>query len=199
EASLAGGIAFGRDGNLSEQVYGTFRDTGLAHIVAVSGSNVALVMAVVFFLFVRTLGRRAALLPAALTVVAYIFVAGLSASVMRAGLMALVYLAGAYLGRQQAALAALGAAAIAMTFVQPSAALDLGFQLSLAATAGLIVFGPWIRFALESGAARAGLSRIPGLLVRVTSLSLAASLATMPIVWVNFGRISLISPFANIV
>ena len=199
EASLAGGIAFGRDGNLSEQVYGTFRDTGLAHIVAVSGSNVALVMAVVFFLFVRALGRRAALFPAALTVVAYIFVAGLSASVMRAGLMALVYLAGAYLGRQQAALAALGAAAIAMTFIQPSAALDLGFQLSLAATAGLIVFGPWVRYGLRRYVLRRGARIVPDSAVQVVALTVSATVATMPIAWLNFGRISLVGPFANVV
>ncbi|MGH2634180.1 MAG: ComEC/Rec2 family competence protein, partial [Tepidiformaceae bacterium] len=200
EASLAGGIAFGRDGNLSEQVYGTFRDTGLAHIVAVSGSNVTLVMAVIFFLCVRVIGRRAALLPAGLTVVAYLFIAGLSASVVRAGLMAVVYLAGVYLGRQQAALAALGAAAIAMTLVQPSAALDLGFQLSLAATAGLIVFGPWVRYALRHYVLRGRVGALtPESAVQVVALTVSATIATMPIAWLNFGRISLIGPVANVI
>lgn len=200
EAALAGGIAFGRDSNLSDEVYGTFRDTGLAHIVAVSGSNVTLVMAVVFVLCVRAIGRRGALLPAALTVVAYLFVAGLSASVVRAGLMALVYLAGAYLGRQQASLAALGAAAIAMTLVQPSAALDVGFQLSLAATAGLIVFGPWIRYGVRQYLLTRRLRRlVPDSAVQVVALTTSATLATLPVAWVNFGRVSLVGPLANVV
>ena len=200
EASLAGGIAFGRDGNLPQELYDAFRDTGLAHIVAVSGANVTLVMAVVFLLAVRAVGRRLALFPAALTVVAYLFVAGLSASVVRAGIMAIVYLAGTYLGRQQSALAALGAAVIVMTMAQPGAALDLGFQLSLAATAGLIAFGPWLRYAIARAlrGSRAG-SFVPGVAIQAAALTLSATLATMPITWVNFGRVSLIGPLANVV
>ena len=199
EASLAGGIAFGRDGNLPAGLYDDFRDAGLAHIVAVSGSNVSLVAALTFAVFTWLIGRRWAFIPVGVSVLGYLFIAGLSASVVRAGIMAGVYLFGAYLGRQRSSLSALAAAAIVMTAYQPSAALDLGFQLSLAATAGLIVFGPWIRFSIEAAAARLGVVRVPGLLVQVTSLSLAASLATMPIAWVNFGRISVISPFTNIV
>lgn len=161
EASLAGGIAFGRDGNLPDNLYDDFRDAGLAHIVAVSGSNVSLVAALTFAIFTWLIGRRLAFLPVALTVLGYLLIAGLSASVVRAGIMAGVYLLGAYLGRQRSSLSALAAAAMVMTAYQPSASLDLGFQLSLAATAGLIVFGPWIRFGIEAGAARIGVSRVP--------------------------------------
>ncbi len=200
EASLGAGIAFGRDGNIPNSLYDDFRDTGLAHIVAVSGSNVSIVAALTFLVFIRLIGRRWAILPAGLTVAAYLFVAGLSASVVRAGIMAAVFLLGQFLGRQQSGLAALGVAAIAMTAVQPGAALDLGFQLSLAATAGLIVFGPWIRYALERETGRLRIERfIPSLVVQVVALSVSATIATLPIVWVNFGRVSLIGPLANIV
>ena len=197
EASLAGGIAFGRDGNLPQDLADDFRDTGLAHIVAVSGSNVSLVTAVTFLAFTWLVGRRWALLPAGLTVVAYVFVAGLSASVVRAGVMAVILLFGTFLGRQQSGLAALGGAAIAMTLWQPSAALDLGFQLSLSATAGLIVFGPWMRYGIERASDRSRI-HLPDFAAQVTALSLSATLATMPIAWVNFGRISLVGPVANI-
>lgn len=199
EASLAGGIAFGRDGNLPDALYQDFRDTGLAHIVAVSGSNVSLVAALTFLVFIRVIGRRLAIFPAAASVAAYVVVAGFSASVVRAGIMAGVFLAGQYLGRQQAGLAALGAAAIAMTAHQPGAALDIGFQLSLAATAGLIVLGPWLRYGIERLLNRSWGRFVPGLLVQVVALSLAATVATLPLVWVNFGRVSLAGPLANIV
>lgn len=199
EASLAGGVAFGRDSNLPDGLYDDFRDAGLAHIVAVSGSNVSLVSALTFVLFTWLIGRRWALLPAGFTVLVYLVVAGLSASVVRAGVMAVVFLVGSYLGRQQSSFAALGFAAIAMLAVQPQAAQDIGFQLSLAATAGLIVFGPWIRYGLH----RSCCPHADGWLVRgaiqAASLSIAASIATLPIVWVNFGRVSLLSPLANIV
>ncbi len=200
EASLGAGIAFGRDGNVPDALYTDFRDTGIAHIVAVSGSNVSIVAALVFVLFVPLVGRRIATGPAAATVAAYLIVAGLSASVVRAGIMAGVFLLGEYLGRQQTALTALGVAAIGMTTFQPAAALDLGFQLSLAATAGLIVFGPWIRFGIEQTLRRLRLAGVvPRFAVQVTALSLSATLATLPIVWTNLGQVSIVGPLANVV
>lgn len=200
QASLGAGVAFGRDGNLAEEVKENFRVTGLAHIVAVSGSNVTLVSAMTFLLFVPAIGRRRALAPAALTVLTYLAIAGFSASVVRAGVMALVFLLGEYVGRPQAGLAALGLAAIAMTAYQPATAQDVGFQLSLSATAGLIVFGPWIRYGLDTVLRRAGTgSLIPPLATQVAALSLSATLATLPIIWVTFGRVSLVGPLANVV
>jgi competence protein ComEC len=200
EASLAAGIAFGRDGNMPDTLYADFRSTGLAHIVAVSGSNVSIVAAMVFALFIPVVGRRAAAYPAAVTVVAYLGIAGLSGSVVRAGIMAMVFLAGEYLGRQQSALAALGAAAILMTAVQPASALDLGFQLSLAATAGLIVFGPWVRTGVQAALRGVKLEAfVPEVVGQTVAFSLSASIATLPVVWTNFGQVSLVGPLANVV
>ncbi|MBI2765472.1 MAG: ComEC/Rec2 family competence protein [Chloroflexi bacterium] len=199
EASLAGGIAFGRDGNLPDALYADFRTTGLAHIVAVSGSNVALAAALAFVLLTPLVRRRFAIGAAFITVAGYVTIAGASASVVRAGIMAVVLLAGMALGRQQSALAALGAAAIVMTAFQPATALDLGFQLSLAATAGLIAFAPWIRAGLAAGARRARAEAIPELALQAVALSLSATVATLPIVWLNFGQVSLIGPLANVI
>ncbi|MEP7216800.1 MAG: DNA internalization-related competence protein ComEC/Rec2 [Anaerolineaceae bacterium] len=200
EASLGAGVAFGRDGNIPDDLYGDFRTTGLAHIVAVSGSNVTLVTALTFLVTVPLFGRRWALIPAVFTVGSYLLIAGLSPSVMRAGVMALVFLLGTYLGRQQSTLSALGAAAVAMTAWSPAVARDLGFQLSLSATAGLVVFGPWIRWALHRAANRRFLrTAIPGLAVDVAALTLSATVATLPITWVNFGQVSLVGPVANVV
>jgi competence protein ComEC len=87
-----------------------------------------------------------------------------------------------------------------MTALQPGTAVDAGFQLSLAATAGLITLGPWIRRGLD---AMAEAARVPWLLPpaisEVASLTLSATAATLPITWVTFGRVSLISPLANVV
>lgn len=200
EASLGAGVAFGRDAYLPRELYDDFRDTGLAHLVAVSGSNVSLVGALAFLVLAPLFGRRWAIAPAAVFIVSYVLVAGMSASVVRAGIMAIVFLGGAALGRQQSGLAALGLAAILMTGIQPGAAQDIGFQLSLAATAGLIVFGPWIRHLLDVllGAVRLR-SAVPGLVVQAAALTLSATVATLPVMWVNFGEISLIGPFTNMV
>ncbi len=200
ESSLGAGLAFGRDASLPPGLVDDLRETGLAHIVAVSGSNVAVVAAIAFWLGTRVMRRTQAVWPAAFAVAAYVLTAGPSASVTRAGLMAFVYLVGLAAGRPQAGLAALGAAAIGMTALQPATAVDVGFQLSLSATAGLFAFTPWLRWALAAGAEKARLARaIPAGLIEVFALSLAASVATMPVVWMTFGRVSLVSPLVNAV
>lgn len=197
-ASLAGGIAFGRDSGIPDEQYSDFRSTGLAHIVAVSGSNVSLLAALAFALLVPVAGRRWALLPAGLLVAAYVVMAGASASVVRAGIMAAILLFGEWIGRPQSSLPGLAAAVILMTAVQPSAAIDVGFQLSVAATAGLIAFGPWLRWALERWLRRGPGRALPDLVFESGALTLAATVGTLPITWVNFGRVSLVSPGANV-
>ena len=197
EASLAGGVAFGRDGNLPDGLASDFRDTALAHIVAVSGSNVSLVAALVFGLLTWLVGRKKAFWAIVPGVLAYVVVAGLMTSVIRAGVMAIVLVLGSYLGKPRSSLAALAAAAILMTLVQPSAAQDIGFQLSLSATAGIIVFSPWIQRGIERGGIRIGW-RLPGGVAMAIAVTLSATAATMPITLVNFQRLSLVGPLANV-
>ncbi len=198
-ASLASGIVMGRDGTMPRDLTEAFRETGLAHFVAVSGSNIALVTALAFLLFVPLLGRNWATLPAATSLVFYVFLAGAEETVVRAGIMALIVLVGFWLGRPRSGLAALAAAAILMTAAQPRLALEAGFQLSVASTAGLIVFGPWIQYGLAWLTAKlGGAAVVPSLLLQVIALSLAAWVAALPVIWVTFGQISLIGPLVNI-
>lgn len=200
EASLASGIAFGRDGTIPPELYDDFRATGLAHIVAVSGSNVMLLAGLAFTFCVPVAGRRWAVLPAALLVVLYAIVAGASGSVVRAGVMAGVLLFGRWAGRPESALPALAATAIVLTVGWPWLAADAGFQLSLAATAGIIVFSPWLDWAIGAGLRRARLSPwAPGTAVDALALTLGATVATLPISAVTFGRVSLIGPVANVI
>lgn len=198
EASLAAGIAFGRDGNLSQESKEAFNRSGLRHLVAVSGSNVSLVAAVTLALAVPLIGRRRAWIPAALTIGVYLLAAGFSPSVVRAGVMAGIYLVGGIAGRPQSGLPALGAALILMTLVEPANALDVGFQLSMAATAGLLTLAPWLSYAFELWTLKTRLP-VPRWVTQVSALSVAASLSTAPIMWASFGELSLVSPFANLV
>lgn len=198
-ASLAGGIVMGRDAAMPDELTEAFRETGLAHFVAVSGSNVALAAALAFVLFTPLAGRSLAIVPAALSIAVYTFLAGAEETVVRAAIMAAIVLAGYWLGRPQGGIAALGAAAIIMTAVQPGLAVDVGFQLSVASTAGLMAFSPWIRHALAATATRLGVAAIvPGMLLDVAALSLAAWIAALPIIWTVFGQVSLIGPLVNV-
>ncbi len=198
EASLAAGIAYGRDDGLSREMKEQYNRSGLRHLVAVSGSNVVLVVALTYVLAIPAIGRRWAWLPAAFTLAAYLAAAGLSPSVLRSGIMAGVLLGGTVIGRPQSGLPALCAAVIGMTALSPGLALDAGFQLSATATAGLITLAPWLTHWLVTGSARSRLY-VPIWLCQAIALTLAASISTMPIMWVTFGQISLVSPIANVV
>ena len=198
-ASLGSGIVMGRDGTMPRELTEAFRETGLAHFVAVSGSNIALVTALAFLVFVPLVGRNRAILPAAASLLLYVFLAGAEETVVRAGIMALIVLVGFWLGRPRSGLAALAAAAIVMTAAQPRLALEAGFQLSVASTAGLIVFGPWIHYGLSWVLARLGAAgAVPNVVLEVAALSLAAWVAALPVIWVTFGQVSLIGPLVNI-
>jgi competence protein ComEC len=123
-------------------------------------------------------------------IVAYSVLVGLSASVMRAALMASVASCGLASGRRAATANALCVAVTAMLFADPAAIEDLGFILSAAATAGLVLWQAPLaaRFAPLPGALREGLAT-----------TLAASAPTLPIVAAAFGRVSLVSPVANLI
>ena len=199
ESSLAAGIAFGRDDGLSREDLEAYNRSGLRHLVAVSGSNVALVSAMTYFLAIPLIGRRWAWIPAAVTIAAYLCAAGLSGSVLRAGIMAGVFLAGTVIGRPQSGLPALAAAVIAMTAIKPELAFDAGFQLSASATAGLITLSPWLSHWFMTITARSRWLAAPRVACQVAGLTLAASIATAPIMWVTFSEVSLVSPVANMI
>ncbi|WP_322796159.1 DNA internalization-related competence protein ComEC/Rec2 [Tepidiforma sp.] len=198
EASLGAGIAFGRDDGLSRDLKAAFNESGLRHLVAVSGSNLVLVSAVGTALAVATVGRRWALLPAGLLLALYVLLAGFEPSVVRAAIMAAVLLGGELVGRPQAGMPALALAAIVMTGLEPGLMLDAGFQLSVSATAGLLAFGGWFRAGFEKVRRTGPGEWLPGWVGEVAAISCAATLATLPIQWAQFDRVSLIGPLANV-
>ncbi|WBL35941.1 ComEC/Rec2 family competence protein [Tepidiforma flava] len=198
EASLGAGIAFGRDGGLSRDVKEEFNRSGLRHLVAVSGANLVMVAALTLAVLSRAIGRNRALAAAALAVSGYVILAGFEPSVARAAVMTAVLFAGEAVGRPQSGLPGLALAVILLTAAWPRLALDAGFQLSAAATAGLLTFGPWLRWMVEQARRWWPASWLPGWATEVTALSLAATAATTPITWAHFGAVSVVGPLANV-
>jgi competence protein ComEC len=191
EASLAAGILYGRDEGLGRDLRDDFRASGLAHLTAVSGTNVALLAAAVYWLTIPLLGRYRAGIPVAVVLGGYLIIAGLEPSIVRASILASAYLVGAWLGRPQSGLPALAVAVVGMTALSPTLATDAGFQLSVAATAGLITFQPWIDHALLRGLGTIRCEAlIPAPLRFAASATLAASVATLPVTAYTFGTVS---------
>ena len=195
EAGLASGILIGLRERVGRAVADDFTTTGLTHVVAISGWNIALVAGIATGLLRATgLRRRARSLVVLVAIGSYTIVAGAEASVVRAAVMGGVVLLAREGGRPAGAAAALGVACAGLLLADPGMVDDIGLQLSLAATAGLLALGA----AAEATVRRLTPTGTPGWLPETLGVSLAAQLATLPLILLHFGRLSLISPLANL-
>lgn len=189
EGQLAAGLLLGREVALGPDLRAALRATGTSHILAVSGYNVAVIGGVVLAGGVRLFQRGWALGLAALAVTFFTFLVGAPPSAIRAALMFGVTALAAFVGRLPDPLTALVVTAGVMTAVDPSLGLDLGFQLSFLATAGLVLVGPRL---VPRG------SRLLAALSGALGPTLAAQLATLPLVLATFRSVSLVAPLTNV-
>lgn len=201
QSSLLTGILLGDDSGLPRALADDFRATGMTHIIAISGFNIALIIALLDRLAAPLLPRRTGAVVIATFIVLYALLVGASASVVRASLMGITYLAGLRLmGRPTLALAGLFTAAFVMTLWNPLTLWDVGFQLSLSATLGLLLFGAaWTQRLRRSVAPLPPAVRRPAtqLLGEGVVITLAAQVLTVPLLVYHFGALSLASLPAN--
>jgi competence protein ComEC len=193
-SGLAAGVLLGLRERVPRPVTADFVATGLSHVVAISGWNIAIVVAGLAALL-RRAGRRPRIAVTLVVVGAYVALVGASPPVVRAALMAGIVLTAREAGRAAGAAAALAWAVTAMLVADPAAIDDQGFRLSSAATAGLLAWGT----PLTARIARLWGGRVPGPVVEALGVSLAAQAATLPFVLAGFGRVSLVSPAVNLV
>ena len=181
-AGLLGGLLIGARGGLPPDVLEGFRAAGVYHVLAVSGFNVALIAAAVFgtALVVRA-SRRIAAIGAIVVVCGFALVVGAEPSVLRAVIMAVVVLVALLLDRESSVVNGIALAALLILGVRPGDLLDPGFQLSFAATAGIV------------------LAPIPrGPVAAAIGVSLAAQLAVLPITLAHFNQVSTIGIVTNL-
>jgi competence protein ComEC len=193
EAALGAGILLGVRASIAREINDAFSTAGLTHVVAISGWNIAIVAALVAAA-VRPLARRpggrwTTAAVAAAVVAGYVVLTGASPSVVRAALMAAAMLVARLGGSRAHASSALAMAALVMLVAAPAVLWDVGFQLSLLATGGLVWFGASVERRLAGW---------PGWLREPVALTLAAQLTTLPVILVNFERLSLVAPIANV-
>lgn len=173
--ALAAGMLIGGSGELSPKAKLAYQKVGLLHIVAASGYNVTLISSWILSISLIWLSRRWASGVAIIGVVIYMLVSGLSASVMRAGIMGIMGYLGLMLGREADAKWLLVLACVGMLAWNPGLFSDIGFQLSFAATAGIL----WLAPKGDLGT------------------TLSAQAMTTPLILHHFGNLSVISPLVN--
>jgi competence protein ComEC len=191
EAGLARGMVLGQDHALDERLREDLRRAGLAHLVAASGTNVALLAALVVAAGAMAgLGLTGRLALALVAIAAYVPLAGAGPSIQRAGVMGAATLVAALAGRPASRVYALLLAAVATLALNPRASADPGWQLSFAAVFALLALGPALTRTLRRV--------LPAPVAGVLALTLAATVGTAPLVALHFGRVSLVSVGANL-
>jgi competence protein ComEC len=141
QAGLLVGVLLGYNRAMPADLIANFRTTGMAHIIAISGFNVAVLIAVLLGLAGTFLDKRTAVLVAIGGVIFYALLVGARPSVVRAAIMGSLYLlTRTWLGRSTLSYASLCLAAFLMTLLHPLALWDVGFQMSFMATLGLMLY-----------------------------------------------------------
>ena len=190
EAGLLMGLALGDTSELDPVDEEHFRATGLGHLLAVSGENVAMVLApllgLALLLRLSAVGR---FLLGGGGVLFFVVLTGGEPSVLRAGVMAGLALAGALLGRPRSTGSLLAAAVLVLLVVDPMLVYSLGFQLSVAATAGIVAL---------SAQLATRLAFLPRALAIAAATTVSAQLAVSPLLLNEFHQVPWVTLPANV-
>ncbi|EIE98310.1 ComEC/Rec2 family competence protein [Saccharomonospora glauca] len=191
-AGLLPGLVVGDTSALPERVEREFLTSGMSHLTAVSGSNVAIVCgAVLVVARMSRCGPRTSAVLAGLALVGFVVLVGYEPSVLRAGVMGAVALLALVLGRRGSALPALAAAVCVLGLADPEMAVSMGFVLSVVATAGLVLVAPrWSRALVRRG--------LPEGVADAVVVPTVAFLVTAPVIAGMAGEVSLVSVGANL-
>lgn len=200
-ASFESGLLLGARKGIPDEILEAFNTTGLTHIIAISGYNISLVIILVGAVF-SGLSRKKRVVLSVLFIVFFVILVGMSAAVVRAAIMGSIGLAAVYFGRSTRVTLTLLMSALLMNLWNPKILpLDIGFQLSFAATCGIVYVSPkiekWFTWEFKFWRLKFCVPEFCGIREGL-QMTIAAQISTLPIILFHFGRLSLVSPLANI-
>jgi len=193
QASLFSAIILGARRGLPQDLTDKFNITATTHLIAISGLNITIITAVLMELFLALMiPRKKAFWLITVCLIFYIVLIGAPASAVRAAIMGWLAILAVYLGRLNQSSNALLFAGSFMILVNPKILRDdVGFQLSFLAVLGLIYFVPFFEEKFKNFPEILGLKS-------AWATTLAAQVATAPLIIYNFGRLSLVGLFVNL-
>lgn len=192
QVGLGEGLLLGVKSALGADIEDNFRRTGIIHIVVLSGYNVMLVVAFFMFLFSFFLPLRVRMAFGIVSIIAFALIVGLSATVVRASIMAALLLVAQASGRRYDVLRALLLAGTVMIVINPYLLLyDIGFQLSFMATLGLLLFTPQFETSIIKKTSHFGAKDF-------FLATVATQVAVLPLLIYHIGQVSLISVVVNV-
>ena len=199
QGSLAQGILLGMRGNIPDSLSQAFSRTGTAHLLAISGLHIGIVIGMILIFGIALFGRKRSIYIwlALVTIWLYALLTGMRPPVVRGAIMGSLFLIAVSLGRQRNGITALAFAAAVMVGIQPQILWSVSFQLSFLAMAGLIFLFPYFQAWGRRGVTaisgdKESLTTAGNLVTDGFALSLAAIVATWPLIAYNFGVVSLV-------
>jgi len=200
QGSLAQAILLGLRGNIPDSLYSAFSRTGTAHLLAISGLHISIIIAMLLSFGILVFGRQRSIyiwLTLALMWL-YTMLAGMHPPIIRAAIMGSLFLMAEYLGRQRSAIIALSFAAAVMVGIQPYVLWSVSFHLSFLAMAGLIFLYPYFQEWGRKGVAslfgtRERIAAAGSMITDGFAATLAAIVAVGPLIAYNFGVVSLVA------
>jgi competence protein ComEC len=191
-AGLGAGLLLGVKQSLGEQVEADFRQTGIIHIVVLSGYNIMLIVAFVMYALALFLPLRPRVFMGLIAIILFAMMVGLSATVVRASIMAGILLLAQAFGRSYVILRGLLFAAVVMLLHNPLLLIfDIGFQLSFMATLGLVLLIPQLERWFGSSSWLAPVQSF-------FYATLATQLAVLPLLLYHIGEVSLVAVVVNV-
>lgn len=198
--ALLHGLVLGGNGYMSDKLVYQFEMCGVNHITAVSGMHIGTLCTAIVTLLGAVMGKRRAALVSLVPVIFAVMLAGVTPSALRSGIMCVIMLSATVLLKRTDGLNSLGVAAAVMLLINPFYIVDLSFQLSCSAAAGVILTSPYantlaerlVRFRVKL------VSSVLKAIVITFVQSLGAAVCTLPFQVFAFGYISAVSPIANI-
>lgn len=201
QADTAKAFLLGVTWEMDAEERAAFRETGVSHLLSVSGLHVAaLAGAALLLLRLCRAGRRTRFAVLAVLLALYALLTGLRASVVRAALMFFLWQLGVLIGRRNDGLTALAAAFLAAVLADPAAVFDVGFQLSYGAVFSILTLAGPLRRRLPAG------GRLTGKLWGLLAVNLAVNLGTLPLLlrissgfWLPSAAVNLLAvPYAGV-
>jgi len=188
-ASFLIGILLGVKTAIPRDLFEAFSLTGTAHIIAISGFNITIIVETLRR-YLKNFSRHASFLIITAILVLFTLITGATSSVVRAAIMGELLVLGRFFGRTRNITIAVVLAAAIMIFANPQIMFfDLGFQLSFSATLGLIYLGPIFDKPFKF---------LPLAIREPLVATLSAQTLSLPILVSAFGKISLVAPFVNV-
>ncbi len=185
-------MIFGDKSELDGIIYNAFKDSGVAHILAVSGLHIGVF--VVFLMWLLTLlkvNKKVSFVILAVVLLLYVYLCGFSASVVRASIMSLALILAYVLGERNDSLSALSLAGIVILLLNPISMFYVGFLLSFASVYAIILLYKPINKYISK-------LKMPVYVTSTIAVTLAVQLGTLPIMAIYFNQISIFSVLTNL-